>query len=235
MNVTVKEWSEYRDTLENISNKASEEFVKYFRSNAGASRDDIIQYANALVTKYGEASAEMACEFYDEMARISGKYIASAVPADVSTYSETAKAINGSFNQSPLGNMLDGTIKRLVKQPASDTTLKNALRDEAEFAWIPSGDTCAFCLMLASNGWQRASKNIIKGGHASHIHSNCNCEFGIRFDEKTNYDSYDPDKYLKIYNDADGDLNQIRQEQYEKNKDKINEQKRELYRLNKEA
>ena len=44
--------------------------------------------------------------------------------------------------------------------------LKNALRDGAEFAWVPNGDTCAFCMTLASRGWQRASKRAIKNGHA---------------------------------------------------------------------
>lgn len=49
-------------------------------------------------------------------------------------------------------------VSRLVKRAGADTTLKNAQRDGAEFAWVPHGDSCAFCLTLASRGWQRASQ-----------------------------------------------------------------------------
>ena len=53
--------------------------------------------------------------------------------------------------------------------------LKNAVRDGAEWAWVPHGDTCPFCITLASNGWQKASRKVLKGGHAEHIHANCDC------------------------------------------------------------
>ena len=84
------------------------------------------------------------------------------------------------------------------------TTLQNALRDGAEFAWIPAGETCAFCLTLASNGWQRASKQAIKKGHAEHIHSNCDCAYAVRFNSRTNVAGYDPDRYRSMYRHAEG-------------------------------
>ena len=71
--------------------------------------------------------------------------------------------------------------------------------------------------MLASNGWQKASKKALKGGHAEHIHANCDCTYAIRFNEKTNYAGYDPDKYREIYDGAEGNtwqekLNYMRRE-----------------------
>ena len=63
-------------------------------------------------------------------------------------------------------------VSRMVKQAGADTTQKNAIRDGAEWAWVPHGDACPFCRMLASNGWQIASKNLLKKGHAQHIHAN---------------------------------------------------------------
>lgn len=77
-------------------------------------------------------------------------------------------------------------VSRLVKQAGADTSLKNAARDGAEWAWIPHGDTCAFCITLASRGWQRQSLKAMMGGHAEHIHSNCDCEYAIRFSHSTN-------------------------------------------------
>ena len=122
-----------------------------------------------------------------------------------------------------------GRVSRLVKRAGADTTLKNAVRDGAEWAWVPHGDTCPFCITLASNGWQKASSKVLKGGHAEHIHANCDCEFAIRFDHKTTVAGYDPEKYLKQYRDAGGDINKMRRVNYAANKERINAQKRAAY------
>ena len=81
------------------------------------------------------------------------------------------------------------------------------------------------------------SKNALKNGHAEHIHVNCDCEYGVRFDGKSNVAGYDPDKYLEQYNNAEGTkpqdkINSMRREQYKINGDKIREQKRDLYARN---
>ena len=94
---------------------------------------------------------------------------------------------------------------------------------------VPHGDTCPFCITLASRGWQKASKKAIKGGHAQHIHAHCNCEYAIRFDSSTTVAGYDPDKYLEQYTKADGDINAMRRAHYAKHKDEINAQKRAAY------
>ena len=122
-----------------------------------------------------------------------------------------------------------GRVSRLVKRAGADTTLKNAVRDGAEWAWVPHGDTCPFCITLASNGWQKASSKVLKGGHAEHIHANCDCEFAIRFDHNTTVAGYDPEKYLKQYRDAGGDINKLRRVNYAANKERINAQKRAAY------
>ena len=123
---------------------------------------------------------------------------------------------------------------RLVKMAGVDTTMQNALRDGAEWAWIPMGDTCAFCIMLASQGWVPASKKAIKGGHAEHIHANCDCTYAIRFNSSSNVAGYDPDTYRAMYYNADGrtgkqKVNSMRREFYARNKEVINEQKRDAY------
>jgi hypothetical protein len=139
-----------------------------------------------------------------------------------------AKAINGAIKQAGEGQVPQ-IVGRKVKQAGADTTLKNAIRDGAEFAWIPHGDTCAFCITLASRGWQTASEKALKEGHAEHIHSNCDCEYAVRFSDRDGVRGYNPDFYKRIYDNHGGDINAIRREQYQKNKEKINEQKREAY------
>lgn len=179
--------------------------------------DELVAYAHALATKYGEASGALACEMYDSVAEMSGANVPAAQMAQTATYSETAKAIYGTMlNQN---NPVPQTVGRLVKQVAADTTLQNGLRDGAKFAWIPHGDTCAFCLMLASRGWQRVSKRALRNGHAEHIHPNCDCEYAISFDANPQVGGYDPDYYRRIYDGAEGDnwrqkINYLRREQY---------------------
>lgn len=135
--------------------------------------------------------------------------------------------VNATKDQNP-ANLPNG-VSRLVKRAGADTSLRNAARDGAEWAWVPHGDTCPFCITLASNGWQNASDKVLKGGHAQHIHANCDCEFAIRFDHRTTVAGYDPEKYLAQYNAAGGDINAMRRIDYAARKDAINAQKRAAY------
>lgn len=236
-NISLKDWVKYRDMLSRLSQAAANDFRDHFMKRpdglANVSRDEVISYAQALVTKYGEGSAELACQMYDAVAELSGVMVPAAVPAPTATISETAKAINGVLKQSPSGQLIDSALQRLVKQAAADTTLQNAQRDGSEFAWIPSGDTCAFCITLASRGWQRASKNTLKNGHAEHIHGHCDCQYAIRFNKNTNVDGYDPQKYKDMYYAESGKpqdrINAMRRKMYAENSEEINEQKREAY------
>ncbi|MBR5285592.1 MAG: hypothetical protein IKU30_01720, partial [Clostridia bacterium] len=112
---------------------------------------------------------------------------------------------------------------RWVKMAGADTTLHNAIRDGAQFAWIPAGMTCAFCLTLASRGWQPASKQIIKDGHAEHIHSNCDCQYAVRYTKETVIEGYNPEEYLSMYQHAEGRTPQER----------INSMRRQAYAADK--
>lgn len=162
----------------------------------------LIDYANALVLKYGSASGTLACTMYEMTAEMQNESIKTAEMAELPTYGDVAKAIYGTMKASKAN--IPSTVNRLTKQVGADTTLKNAIRDGAQFAWVPTGDTCAFCIALASRGWQYASKKTIKGGHAEHIHAHCDCQYSVRFDNKSTVAGYDPDKLLKIYNNMSG-------------------------------
>ena len=204
---------------------------QYIDTHGTGDADALITYAAALVTKYGEGSAELACQMYDALAEAANAGVPAAEPAEPADYGEVARMVNATKNQNP-ANLPNG-VSRLVKRAGADTTLKNAVRDGAEWAWVPHGDTCPFCITLASNGWQKASSKVLKGGHADHIHANCDCEFAIRFDHNTTLAGYDPEKYLKQYRDAGGDINKMRRIDYAARKDAINAQKRAAYAVRK--
>ena len=227
MQITANAWNEYITRLSRLNQKAGQLMREYIDTHGTESTDDLIAYAYGLVTKYGEGSAELACQMYDALAEAANAGVPAAEPAEPADYGEVARMVNATKNQTP-ANLPNG-VSRLVKRAGADTTLKNAVRDGAEWAWVPHGDTCPFCITLASNGWQKASSKVLKGGHAEHIHANCDCEFAIRFDHNTTVAGYDPEKYLKQYRDAGGDINKMRRVNYAANKERINAQKRAAY------
>lgn len=231
MQITAKTWNEYITRLSRLNQKAGQLMRQYIDTHGTGDADALITYAAALVTKYGEGSAELACQMYDALAEAANAGVPAAEPAEPADYGEVARMVNATKNQNP-ANLPNG-VSRLVKRTGADTTLKNAVRDGAEWAWVPHGDTCPFCITLASNGWQKASSKVLKGGHAQHIHANCDCEFAIRFDHNTTVAGYDPEKYLAQYNAAGGDINKMRRIDYAARKDAINAQKRAAYAVRK--
>ena len=104
---------------------------------------------------------------------------------------------------------------------------------------IPRCDTCAFCITLASRGWQTASRAALKGNHAEHVHANCDCTYAVRFDRYSGVAGYDPDRYKEMYDDSPGrssqdKINAMRRKFYAENREEINEQKRSNYEKRKE-
>lgn len=236
------EWSKYRDLLKKLSDTAADEFRDAVYKETGRwggvglskiPREEILDYAYALVTKYGEGASAAACEWYDAIAELSNVVVDPAEPAELPDFHEIAKAVNGAM-KSGNADVVAGAIGRQVKMAGQDTTLNNAIRDGAQVGWITAGDTCAFCVTLASRGFETASKNMVKHGHAKHIHANCDCFYAVRFDDDTEYEGYNPEEFRRLYDAAPGDdakekINAIRREFYKENSEEINAQKRSAY------
>lgn len=234
MYISTKDWKNYITRLSALDARAGKLMQEWVTKHGFADTKGMIDYAYALVQKYGEGSAALSAEMYDAVAEMQGRMYSPAVVAEAPEYSEVAKTINGVLKHSQNPNSIANSVSRLVKRTGADTTLKNAERDGAQFAWVPHGDTCPFCIALASRGWQYISKDSLKNGHAEHIHSNCDCTYAVRHDEKSGVKGYDPQKYADMYYGAEGDtpnerINSLRRMHYEQNKDLINAQKRDAY------
>ena len=238
MQISRKSWLRYVNKLRAVDARAADLMLEYITTHGTKNTQQLIAYAYGLATKYGEASAALTAQIYDSIAELSGVHASAADVADTATYPEVAKTVNGTLKT---GNpkIVSDAVGALVKKTGADTMLKNAIRDRAQFAWIPNGDTCAFCLTLASRGWQDATPAALKGGHAEHIHPHCDCQYCIRFNTDTTIEGYEPEKYLEQYEDAEGTsskdkINALRRQHYAENKDEINAQKRAAYAAKKE-
>ena len=227
MQITTRTWNNYIARLSRLNEAAGQKMREYIRLHGTENTEELISYAYAVITRYGEGSAELACQMYDALAEAEGMLLPAAEPAATASYGEVARMVHATKDQNP--ENLPSGVSRLVKRAGADTTLHNAVRDGAQWAWVPHGDTCPFCITLASRGWQTASQKLLKNGHAEHIHSNCDCEFAVRFHSGTSVAGYDPEKYLKQYRDAGSDVNAMRRIDYAARRDAINAQKRAAY------
>lgn len=230
MQITTRTWNNYIARLSRLNEAAGQKMREYIRLHGTDDTEALISYAYAVTTRYGEGSAELACQMYDALAEAQGVTLPAAEPAPTATYGEVTGMVKATQDSPP---SLQQGVSRMVKQAGADTTTRNAIRDGAEWAWVPHGDACPFCRMLASNGWQRASKNLLKKGHAQHIHANCDCEFAVRFSREFDVSGYDPEAYLRLYRDAGSDINNWRRIDYAANRERINAQKRSAYAVRK--
>lgn len=238
MMITKSDWIKYITQLASVNQKAAGIMQSYVDKVGYDLTPKLMKFAYTLTSTYGEASAELACQMYDKIATAQKAGVEIAEQADTATFNEVVDAIRRSYEHSKFET--PATVGRLVKRTASDTILKNAKRDGAYFAWIPSGDGCPFCRVIASNGWRKAGKKTLKGNHATHIHNNCKCEYAVRFNSSLGVEGYDPEKFYKEYDEADGSnwndkVNSMRRSDYAENKDEINAQKRAAYKRRKDV
>lgn len=240
MRVSKKEWDAYIKKLSGINKKASDLIATYIEDHGIDDVNALVRYAHQVVNKYGTASASLNALMYDTIAELEGLSLPAAELAALPEYGEVAKTVYGTLKSSFNVEEIGGAVSRLVKRTGQDTMLKNAIRDRAEFAWIPVGTTCAFCLTLAANGWQPISKNALKNGHAEHIHANCDCSYMVRHSREMSVAGYQPEKYQRMYYDAEGKkpkdkINAMRRDFYAENREEILEQKAEAYEKRKEV
>lgn len=246
--ITQAQWKRYIQRLRQINDRAADEIRNVVTSNGGyenIDRQKLIDFAYGVSTKYGEASAALSAQMYDAIAELSAAGVPAALPAETASYQEVAKTVNGIIKKTGSEEVLAQGVGRLVKMAGTDTMLSNAYRDRpkgsgskrkhsgAQVAWIPWGDTCPFCLTLASKGWVNQTE-WAANSHSEHIHANCDCTYAVRFSKDFDVEGYDSDEYKKMYDDADGatrneKMRAMRRNQYAENKDKINAQKRAAY------
>ena len=239
MYLSKKDWDRYIKKLSNINNEASKLIADYIEKKGVEDIEALLKYSYEVTKKYSTASAAMNAMMYDRIAELEGVNLPPATLAASPTYGDVAKSVQGTLKTSQNPYEIGGAVGRLVKMTGQDTMLDNALRDRAEYAWIPVGETCAFCITLAANGWQPMSKAALENGHAQHIHSNCDCSYMVRHTQDFDIRGYQPLKYKNMYDNADTssygfDENRPRGKQWQNlSTAKINGMRREFYAENK--
>lgn len=134
-----------------------------------------------IVAEYGDISATLAADYFDEVTadydlRTHAATLAPTAPAE-QTKAVTRWGVGPLFSAEPqylaaLAMIQEG-IHRLVLQAGRDTIETNVRRTKLVYARIPSGrEPCAFCLVLASRGAVYGSREAAGGDK---YHTKCRC------------------------------------------------------------
>jgi len=147
-------------------------------------RNALLSNVPVLTDMYGEQSAALAAEWYDDMRaaeRVPGRYrarMASTVPADY-VRQRVRYGAGHLFTATPelMLPFLSTAISEYVLQPGRDTIQRSSIEDPDAAGWHREtrptetyADGCGFCQMLAGRGgvykWETAPFAA---------HGNCNC------------------------------------------------------------
>lgn len=251
--ITAEQLAAYVAKTRRLQDECSEKVLAACRSVDLSDAETLPQALEALrrrlpgiVSAYGDAAGVLASDWFAMLAEDAGLDVAAtkdapellakvnrnSVAANVDA--AAADATIGRFvDADRIAETLASEAARHVKRAQNRTMANRSKATPCEWAWVPNGaETCAFCIALASNGWQRSNERAV-GGFADHVHAHCDCSIQVRFDGR-GIPGYDPDALYERYRDADGatskeKLNAMRRDDYSVRADEINEQKRAAY------
>lgn len=167
-------------------------------------RNAVIQVFQTVMPAYTDLAAALASDFYDTVRQLQGA-VGTYRPTVWSGHSAEAdegairalldSVIKSGDVQRFRGDLLD-RVDAEIRRSANRCIDYNSGRDPARPSWalVPSGDeTCGFCLLLASFGFQY--------DQPVHGHGNCDCRAVPSFGGGT-VEGYDPDGMYGRYQDC---------------------------------
>lgn len=222
MLISASRLAEYTAAL-NAQQQAAFNFMQtalrsFYQLNGGmidaeTMREFAMQTLTTCVQTFGDRAATIACSAYDVTMDELG---ISVQPSAV--YNPVSQRVSGQqvdyLMRSLTPDTFDSFAQRLaekayasVGRAANRTTIHNAERDYSKgvrYARVPTGkETCGFCLMLASRGFDYTSRKAAgdMGFAFNHFHDRCDCRV-VAGDELTTVEGYDPDWLYDVYLDA---------------------------------
>lgn len=194
-----------------------------------AAKATLIEYLITLIESFGPISSTIAADYYDEIreaSNVAGRFLAQ--PADIPDVeqirevaawasqplfrwrkpitNDAGKVVRYEDRDPDPGAALErflGSSQRLVQAAGRATFAENVKRDPAKpkFARCPHGDTCDWCIMLASRGAVYGGREAA-GDTGNEYHDLCDCQPVAIF--KGDSLPYDRDAALKRYVETQG-------------------------------
>ena len=222
MQISASRLAEYTAAL-NAQQQTAFNFMQtalrsFYQLNGGAidaetMREFAMQTLTTCVQTFGDRAATIACSAYDvTMEELCIDVQPSTVYNPVSIDS-TGRQVDYLMRQltpdafDSFAQKLAARAYENVGRAANKTTIHNAERDYSKgvrYARVPTGkETCGFCLMLASRGFDYKSRKSAgdMGFGFNRFHDRCDCRV-VAGDDFTTVEGYDPDWLYDVYLDA---------------------------------
>lgn len=165
-----------------LTQRAVDEFMAAYSVNMSV--DDIADLASMIAEQYNMLGAELGAQWYDLCSRLANLEVDEAELAelDPDAIRNRARAASDKYvNGATLENSVNSFLQNIIQDSIRTTGNANLWRDyergmvSGRWARVPVGETCAWCLMLASQGAWYVSEESALGKEAGHYHSDCNC------------------------------------------------------------
>lgn len=173
----------FSDMTKKLQDAAVADFLE--RIEDGMTVDEVMDAAREVAYKYRMLGSELGAQWYDLCAELAGVDVEAA---DLDVIDEEAlakRAANVAKSAAAQINPVESFTAFLQAQIAEEirtTGMMNLRRDYergtrgGRWARVPVGETCAWCLMLASNGtWYLSQKSAIYAQDGGKYHDDCNC------------------------------------------------------------
>jgi hypothetical protein len=147
----------------------------------GITQEELNAIATAIGEKYSLLGSELGAQWYDLCTQLAG---IESDPAELSpiTGNELTARVNAintepGVIESAFKSYLQNVINDSIRRTGDANLWRDYERGLAGGKWcrVPVGETCAWCLMLASNGAWYKSEETALGTSPDHYHSDCNC------------------------------------------------------------
>ena len=199
--VTVEQLHDYNDKLSAVRSEAGNYFKKLARAEdlmklgEEARKKAIYHAAVDAVNSFTDAAGSAACDFFD--AHVTDARPSSIAPQpwfikrrlyeNIEKYAKTHKLGDDEFMR-----LLAEEVGGEVVQHANRTTIHNAVKNNLHYARVPFGNSCAFCLMLASRGFVYKTETTA-GEDKGHYHAHCRCKI-VAGKKDTKIGDHNPEK-----------------------------------------
>lgn len=177
------------------------------KSDLDRLRSEVETFFPILIEEYGRVAEVTAADWYEdiykERSRLSAKGLSNEQMARARAKWAIGESWNGKHAQSLA--LLELVTDEMVRQFGRDAVQESAKANKRMYARVPVGETCSWCLMLASRGFAYHSET--DAGKMAKFHGDCDCE--IVPDNGVIPDGYDADvlyeQYQSVHQPGDTD------------------------------
>ena len=196
-----------------LQDAAVDEFMSELAE--GMSRDEVVELATIIADKYRLLGAELGAQWYDLCSELAGYDVepAELQEQDVDSIAERAESATTRASETgdyykTFADWLSDEIMSSIRSTGDANLWRDYRRGMAGGKWcrVPVGETCAWCLMLASQGAWYLSEKTALGTEPDHYHKDCNCKAVYHADAESIEGYKDLQKYKSMYYKAENTL-----------------------------